>query len=1101
MNRHPEVQYDGLWPNEQVISWHIPVRCRSGFDGQLPLPKELVPDADAVAAVIQALRNPTCNVIAVVGAAGTGKTTALGWLVRALQQDEAVMSCVAFRCSSRTDAELREFLAREHAPGETRCFVIDGLDELRGGTYNSLDELLGPVIPSLRDYTARVVFSVRPDVGRLLLEPPTEGLTGTREWDDAWSGVETVAGMRVAILQLQDLRRRDVELYAERRHLGADFVSHLRGLYDLQELVRRFFLLVKLCDLSEKLPLEEWRRIRRRNELYEHLLTNWLTAERERGPHRLPLRAADLLALLEQAALHTDYWATGGDAQLVTRLGGMLRGVGKTDLRGADADAIAAALVHADIVSEVGFAHKSIEEYLLARLLSDFVQTGQAEPLNPTRITDDVIGFLAEDEGLRTWLDLNQTRLAETHKDYLPYLVRLFYRQGRTVPNLDLQGAQLSSLELHGIRLSGANLRDANLSGAQLGPADLTDADLRGANLEHAAVWNAREASELYASADGTDHVWLIHPSASPLEEDSTRGLAILIQIGFGSGRVAICHKYNPGSDYLRSDGRSLYLTRSEAGRATEVTVTQWRGESLPSEHWQLQQGGPVLPSNSFQGAIWQFGEDGAALYMDGELLVSFPELSGNVRGALAVPKGGEFSRNDVDGFCLIGTRLWAVSHRSPFPVGESILPGESLMQVAAADEMRVIFKSSRGWHTWSFGEEHAPLLYEFAGVGRVVALPGGGFALLRSEVVDFVDGDLGAAVTCRSRVNSRSYVAGILRGRKRAIVVLEPQELRLIDEQTGYESMDWLNLQARGAHFDKQTALGDGLRIALTSAGARDTSLIARAPSLGKIMNNTSSPAQLHFDVLMITVNRHEFDAVYNLASERLGRKPELVHKPKRDYFDLGTHGGVRVGMVRAQMGSTQPGATATTTLQAMYEVSPRYIIGVGVAFGVDPVKQPIGQILFSEKLQTYDLIKAATDEQTGAPLIIPRGDKVSPNPTFLSRVQGAADLWRLEGNPVPISPVLLLSGDTLVDNLDYREQLSRLFPEARGGEMEATGIYSASRENETPWMIIKAVCDYADGNKKENKEERQRQAANNAASFVFYLIERGSLNDHGSL
>lgn len=1100
MNRHTEVQYDGLWPNEQVISWHIPVRCRSGFDGQLPLPKELVPDADAVAAVIQALRNPTCNVIAVVGAAGTGKTTALGWLVRALQQDEVGMSCVAFRCSSRTNAELQEFFAREHAPGETRCFVIDGLDELRGGTYNSLDELLGPVIPSLRDHTARVVFSVRPDVGRLLLEPPTEGLTGTREWGDAWSGVETVAGLRVAILQLQDLRRRDVELYAKRRHLEADFVSHLRSLYDLQELVRRFFLLVKLCDLSEKLPLEEWKRIRRRNELYEHLLTNWLTAERERSPHRLPLRAADLLALLERAALHTDYWA-GRDAQLVARLGGMLRGIGNTDLRGADATAIAAALVDADIVSEVGFAHKSIEEYLLARLLSDFVRTGQAEPLNPIRITDDVIGFLAEDEELRTWLDLNQTQLAGTHKDYLPYLVRLFYRQGRAVPNLDLQGAQLSSLELHGIRLRSANLHDANLSGAQLGPADLTDADLRGANLEHATVWNAREASELHASADGTDHVWLIHPSAGPLKNDSMKGLAILIQVGFSSGRVAACYKYNPGSNHLRSDGRSLYLTRSEGGRATEITVTQWRGESLPSEHWQLQQDSPVLASNSFQGAIWQFGEDGAALYMDGEPLASFPELSGNVRGALAIPKVGEFSRNGVDGFCLIGTRLWAVSRRSPIPVGESIPLGESLVQVAAADGKRVIFKSSSVWHTWSFGDERASPLYEFAGVDRVVVLPGGGFALLRPEVIDFIDEDFGVVVSCRAKVNPRSHIAGILRGRKRAIVVLEPQGLRLIDELTGYESMDWLNLQAKGASFDKQTVLGSSLRIALTSAGARDKSLIASAPSLGKIMASTSSPAQPHFDVLLITVNRHEFDAVYNLASERLGKQPKIVPRSKRVYFDLGEHGGVRVGMVQTEMGSTQPGAAAMTTLQAMYEVSPRYIIGVGVAFGIDPVKQSIGQILFSEKLQDYNLTKAATDEQTGRTRVIPRGDKVSPNPGFLHRVRTMANLWRLEGNPVPVSPALLLSGDTLVDSLDYREQLSRLFPEARGGEMEATGIYSASRENETPWMIIKAICDYADGNKRENKEERQRQAANSAARFVFYLIERGCLNDDSSL
>ena len=177
------------------------------------------------------------------------------------------------------------------------------------------------------------------------------------------------------------------------------------------------------------------------------------------------------------------------------------------------------------------------------------------------------------------------------------------------------------------------------------------------------------------------------------------------------------------------------------------------------------------------------------------------------------------------------------------------------------------------------------------------------------------------------------------------------------------------------------------------------------------------------------------------------------------------------------------------------MYEVQPRCIIGVGIAFGIDPEKQSLGQVLYSEKLQDYNLEKVGTDEQTKKPIIIPRGDKVSPNPTLLNRVQSAADMWRMAGNEIPISPILLLSGDTLVDNFDYREQLLTLFPEARGGEMEATGIYTASREEETPWIIIKAISDYADGKKRENKEERQKLAANNAARFVFYLIEQGGL------
>src|SRR5215218_3165717 len=142
MEHQPEVQYDSLWPDERTIEWHIPVSCSSGFDGRLPLPKELVPDADAVAAIMQALRNPACRVVAVVGPAGTGKTTALGWLLRTLVQNETEMNVAAFRCSSRTREELQSFLAQAPVPGKPQCFILDGLDELRGERSNSLDELL-----------------------------------------------------------------------------------------------------------------------------------------------------------------------------------------------------------------------------------------------------------------------------------------------------------------------------------------------------------------------------------------------------------------------------------------------------------------------------------------------------------------------------------------------------------------------------------------------------------------------------------------------------------------------------------------------------------------------------------------------------------------------------------------------------------------------------------------------------------------------------------------------------------------------------------------------------------------------------------------------
>lgn len=85
------------------------------------------------------------------------------------------------------------------------------------------------------------------------------------------------------------------------------------------------------------------------------------------------------------------------------------------------------------------------------------------------------------------------------------------------------------------------------------------------------------------------------------------------------------------------------------------------------------------------------------------------------------------------------------------------------------------------------------------------------------------------------------------------------------------------------------------------------------------------------------------------------------------------------------------------------------------------------------------------------------------------------------------------MLSGPVLLDNIHFRDALLKQFTEAKGGEMEGNGLYAVAVEKKVDWIIVKAICDYADGNKHENKAKRQKLAAERAASFVFHAIEQG--------
>ena len=62
------------------------------------------------------------------------------------------------------------------------------------------------------------------------------------------------------------------------------------------------------------------------------------------------------------------------------------------------------------------------------------------------------------------------------------------------------------------------------------------------------------------------------------------------------------------------------------------------------------------------------------------------------------------------------------------------------------------------------------------------------------------------------------------------------------------------------------------------------------------------------------------------------------------------------------------------------------------------------------------------------------------------------------------------LLSGEKLIDSSEFKDRLLKQFPDAIGGEMEAAGIYSACQNTNTPWIVLKSICDWADGNKDKS-------------------------------
>lgn len=237
--------------------------------------------------------------------------------------------------------------------------------------------------------------------------------------------------------------------------------------------------------------------------------------------------------------------------------------------------------------------------------------------------------------------------------------------------------------------------------------------------------------------------------------------------------------------------------------------------------------------------------------------------------------------------------------------------------------------------------------------------------------------------------------------------------------------------------------------------------------------------------DVLLITVTKTESRAVLQCFEALSKSKAQPIYIDKRVYFDLGEINGAAVYLTQSAMGTAALDASLQAVTKGIDALQPTAVIMVGIAFGINDEKQAIGDVLIAEQLQPYE------SQRVGDKIIL-RADRPHSAPWLLNLCRSAELMW--DGATLRFG--IVLSGEKLVDNQAFRDQLLQLAPEAIGGEMEGAGLYAACHDKKVDWLLVKAVCDFADGNKGQDKDHRQQLAANNAAEFVLYCLQFVSID-----
>ena len=201
-------------------------------------------------------------------------------------------------------------------------------------------------------------------------------------------------------------------------------------------------------------------------------------------------------------------------------------------------------------------------------------------------------------------------------------------------------------------------------------------------------------------------------------------------------------------------------------------------------------------------------------------------------------------------------------------------------------------------------------------------------------------------------------------------------------------------------------------------------------------------------------------------------------VHRGNITYF-LGIFGNYSAVHIQCSMGSISRDSSIITVTEALSVIKPKLVLMPGIAFGVDESKQRIGDVLLAELVYPYNFKRVGTET-------IHRGVPLPASKILVSRFKSITVQWNFlleDGKQAALIPCHILSGEELIDDKDYRDHLVEEFKSVKGGEMEGAGVYAACNDV-CPHILVKGICDFADGKKGTNKEANQLLAISSSLS-----------------
>ena len=186
--------------------------------------------------------------------------------------------------------------------------------------------------------------------------------------------------------------------------------------------------------------------------------------------------------------------------------------------------------------------------------------------------------------------------------------------------------------------------------------------------------------------------------------------------------------------------------------------------------------------------------------------------------------------------------------------------------------------------------------------------------------------------------------------------------------------------------------------------------------------------------------------------------------------------------------MGVMAPDAATLSVDELIKTWSPDVIIAIGIAMGMKPDEQNIGDIVISKEIVNYNMTKKTEDGD------IDRSPRPTSDSTLYDRFTNCSE-WSFYLNGrrrARLHHGQIITGASLVNNELITNELRKIYPDAIGNEMEASGIWAASERNKTSWIIVKGISDWG----MQKKDNYQPLAATSAVSLCETVFSKEDMH-----